>query len=100
MTLAEQLRSKLDAEFETVREQLDAHVCRYIVKYGSCDVGRTHSTDKLIDTEKSGMNAGRILLNERLFDAARAHYTQQGLKFRIDYSPMGTFIRGFSVSLL
>lgn len=100
MTLAEQIRSELNAEFETIREELDAHVCRFIRKYGTCEVGSTHRDDELISYETSGMNKGRALINERLFDAARTHYTQQGLKFRLDYSPMGTFIRGFIVSII
>ena len=93
-TLAEQLRGELSKEFAKISDQLDADVCRQIMIWGEAYVKHTSRND--IDF---AMDGSQPCLGERLFDAARQHYTEQGLKFRIDYSPMGTIKRGFFVSL-
>ena len=46
------------------------------------------------------MQRGIKKISKRLFDAARTYYREQGFYFRLDYSPMGTILRGFFVSII
>lgn len=94
--LADQVKSELNDEFLQVRDELNEYVLGQIKVSGSAYVGHTGNLNKLIETEKSG----RKNISERLFDAARTYYKEQGFFFRIDYSPMGTIRRGFFVSII
>ena len=99
-TLAEKLRSEFNNEFLQVRDELDDYVMSQIRVSGSAYVGATGCDNTLIETQKYGMYSGIKRISTRLFDAARTYYKEQGLFFRIDYSPMGTIRRGFFVSII
>lgn len=99
-TLAEQLKSELNNEFLKVRDELDEYVMSQIKVSGSAYVGHTGNLNTLIETESYGIQRGIKKISERLFDAARTYYKEQGFFFHIDYSPMGTIRRGFFVSII
>lgn len=98
--LAEQVKSELNDEFLQVRDELNEYVLGQIKVSGSAYVGHTGNLNTLIETEKVGCQSGVKKISERLFDAARTYYKEQGFFFRIDYSPMGTIRRGFFVSII